>query len=91
MQNSRRRRSGTKTAALDSVRFLAEAIDAFTAIERTPHRFARARYRTSREIRRRTLAHFPYAAIYEVRASECLVVAIAHAARKPGYWGSRVK
>lgn len=72
-------------------RFLAEAVDAFTAIGRTPHRFARVRYRTPREIRRRLLYHFPYAVVYEVRKDECLVVAAAHAARKPAYWGGPVR
>jgi hypothetical protein len=72
-------------------RFLAEATDAFLAIERHPRRFATARYRTSREIRRRLLAHFPYSVIYEVREAECLVVAIAHAGRGPIYWRDRLK
>ena len=42
-----------------------------------------------REVRRRLLKHFPYAVVYEVRESECLVVAVAHLARRPGYWRSR--
>ena len=72
-------------------RFLVEAIDAFSAIEKYPRRFGRVSYRTKREIRRRMLDHFPFSVIYEVTATECVVVAIAHAARKPGYWRDRLK
>ena len=71
-------------------RFLDEAVTALTAIERNPRRFSRVRYRTSREVRRRLLDHFSYAIIYEVRTSECVVVAVAHTARRPGYWRSRL-
>lgn len=71
--------------------FLGEAVDAFHAIERTPHRFARTRYRTSREVRRRILDRFPYAAVYEVREHECLVVAVAHLHRRATYWRDRLK
>lgn len=35
------------------------------------------------------LKKFPYVIIYEPGAQESLVVAIAHAKRKPGYWQSR--
>lgn len=72
-------------------RFLAEAVDAFVAIEKHPRRFARVRHRTSREISRRLLTHFPYRVVYEVRETECIVVAIAHAARRPAYWRDRLK
>jgi toxin ParE1/3/4 len=74
-----------------SERFLIEAADAFSAIERDPRRFAKARYRTTREIRRRLLAHFPYSVVYEIRESECLVVAVTHAGRRPTYWRQRLK
>jgi hypothetical protein len=72
-------------------RFLVETIEALVAIEQHPRRFARASYRTSREIRRRMLSHFPYLMIYEVRASQCVVVAVAHVSRRPGYWRDRLK
>ena len=61
-----------------------------TAIERNPRRFSRVRYRTSREVRRRLLDHFSYSIIYEVRPMECVAVAVAHTARRPGYWRSRL-
>ena len=72
-------------------RFLSEAIDAFIAIERHPNRFARTRYRTARQVRQRSLDHFPYLVVYEVREAEGLVVAVAHAAQRPGYWRDRLK
>ena len=45
-----------------------------------------ARYR----LRRMTVGRFPYHVIYEVRAEEVAVVAIAHARRRPGYWRDRL-
>jgi len=71
--------------------FLAEAIDALVAIENHPLRFARVPYRTSREIRRHMLEHFPYAIIYEVGKEQCVILAVAHAARRPGYWKDRMQ
>lgn len=71
-------------------RFLIDAVEALAAIEKHPRRFARSSYRTSREIRRRTLERFPYSIIYQVSASESVVVAVAHASRKPGYWRDRL-
>jgi plasmid stabilization system protein ParE len=39
---------------------------------------------------RRTLLHrFPFTLIYAVEADGILVIAIAHARRRPGYWQSR--
>jgi plasmid stabilization system protein ParE len=71
-------------------RFLSEAVDALTQIEKHPRRFARVKQRVAREIRRRTFPHFPYAVVYEVTTTECVVIAVAHAARKPGYWRERL-
>jgi toxin ParE1/3/4 len=71
-------------------RFLIEAVDALALIERHPGRSSRMKHRSPREIRRRMLDHFPYAIIYEVGTTECIVLAVAHAARKPGYWRGRL-
>jgi hypothetical protein len=71
-------------------RVLAEAVDALSEIEQHPRRFAQIRYRSKREIRRRFLVHFPYYFAYEVREDECVVVAFAHASRKPGFWRDRL-
>ena len=36
------------------------------------------------------LARYPYGIVYRVRANgDLLVVAVAHAAREPGYWQGR--
>jgi hypothetical protein len=71
--------------------FISEVIDAFIDIERYPQRFSRCSYRSSRELRRRTLEHFPHSVVYEVRKSECVIVAIAHPSRRPNYWKDRLK
>ncbi len=44
---------------------------------------------TSREIRRCVLPKFPYYVAYEVLASEVIVLAVAHARRRPFYWINR--
>jgi len=41
------------------------------------------------ESRRFPLPRFPYSIIYYIRGEELRVIAIAHHARKPGYWGRR--
>lgn len=44
-------------------------------------------------IRRCLTRRFPYAVVYHYREneSEILIVAVAHTARKPGYWKGRFK
>jgi toxin ParE1/3/4 len=41
--------------------------------------------------RRIVLRRFPYSVVYWPDASDLLVVAVAHARRKPGYWRNRLK
>ena len=41
-------------------------------------------------LRRMTVPRFPYHVIYEVRPAEIVVVAVAHAKRRPGYWQARL-
>ena len=50
-----------------------------------PQRWPKYSPRTRRHRSRR----FPYSVIYQVLDREIFVVAIAHAARRPGYWRSR--
>jgi len=45
----------------------------------------------SRGVKRLLLRRFPYAVIVRERADEVLVIAFAHAARRPRYWRDRVK
>ena len=39
--------------------------------------------------RRLSLAPFPYYLIYAITYDEVVVLAVAHAKRRPGYWSSR--
>ena len=39
--------------------------------------------------RRAVLQRFPYVVFFEVEAERVLVVAVAHARRRPGYWVAR--
>jgi len=41
--------------------------------------------------RRHRSTRFPYAVIYQVLEQEIHVVAIAHGARRPGYWRKRLR
>lgn len=72
-----------------------EFLDAFEraleTIEAHPHRFTRIPTQDGqREVRRCVLKRFPFLIVYEVLPDEILVVAIAHAKRKPRYWEDRL-
>lgn len=41
--------------------------------------------------RRFVMHRFPFSVVYRSDDTSCLIVAIAHAKRKPGYWSSRLK
>jgi len=41
--------------------------------------------------RRFILNRFPYSLVYTTDGTHSLIVAVAHAKRKPGYWTSRVR
>jgi plasmid stabilization system protein ParE len=43
-----------------------------------------------RNVRKFLLARFPYAVYYVPRQDEILVLAVAHGARRPGYWRHRL-
>ncbi len=40
-------------------------------------------------IRKRLLRKFRYALIYSLEADEIVILAVAHASRRPGYWADR--
>ena len=40
--------------------------------------------------RRYLLRRFPYSVVYRVESTRVLLVAVAHAKRRPGYWKSRM-
>ena len=69
-----------------AVRF-ADAIDsALTAVAANPARFA-AVDDLHREC---PVRRFPFRIVYRVAENRVLVVAIAHAKRRPGYWRDRI-
>jgi hypothetical protein len=70
--------------------FLDELARAFAVIERWPQAFPRMPTRKAlREVRGYALHRFPYTVVYEVRPAELLILAIAHAGRRPNYWARR--
>lgn len=44
----------------------------------------------TKNTRRRVLANYPYFIVFQEKEDIILVVAIAHAKRRPGYWRKRV-
>ena len=44
-----------------------------------------------RGVKRLILRRFPYSVIVSERDTEILVIAVAHHARRPGYWHDRVR
>lgn len=70
--------------------FLDTLTHALEIIERQPQSFSRVSTSDSaREVRRYTFQRFPYLLFYEVRGDEAIVVAVAHARRRPNYWQNR--
>ena len=45
----------------------------------------------TKNIRRRVMTGFPYSVIFKEQSDSILVLAIAHAKRRPGYWAKRLK
>ena len=61
-----------------------------TALARHPEQFpVYEGIATRRQFRRARVNRFPYVVVFEIRTDEVLVVAVAHASRKPGYWQRR--
>lgn len=59
---------------------------AAAAIERTPATWPAYDHGTRRFLLRR----FPYSVVYRVESTRVVIVAVAHAHRRPGYWKQRV-
>lgn len=49
------------------------------------------RRRDGRVLRRLVVSDFPYSIVYVASTEEVIVLAFAHAKRRPGYWLGRVK
>ena len=73
-------RSATAAAA-----FSEEMDAAESAIARLPEAWPPYEHGTRRYLLRR----FPFSVVYRVEESRVLIVAVAHARRRPGYWKSR--
>src|SRR5215475_9985729 len=65
--------------------FEREFVRAITNIEKSPKRWPRYR-----ECQRYILRQFPFSVVYKILSSEILIVAVAHANRRPGYWSHRL-
>jgi len=72
-------------SAAAAVAFSEELDAAESAITRLPDAWPRFEHNTRRYLLRR----FPFSVVYRVEADRVLIVAVAHAHRRPGYWKSR--
>lgn len=68
-----------------ALRFAHEIQHAVERIAESPERYPLTRYGR----RRFVLISFPYDVVYRITASEIEIVAVAHHARRPGYWKAR--
>ena len=62
-----------------------------TRAEKQIRRFPSCGSNFERGTRRLVLLRLPYSLIYLVQADRCLIVAVAHAKREPGYWRERMR
>ena len=69
--------------------FLDELSAALKQIEEDPGRFLILETIASKQIRRRRLTRFPFVIIFEILETEIVVLAVAHAKRRPNYWRKR--
>jgi plasmid stabilization system protein ParE len=60
---------------------------AFDAILEAPLSYAE--WRDDRPYRRKVVERFPYVVFFTVEGDTVVVIAVAHARRRPGYWTSR--
>ncbi len=44
----------------------------------------------TRNTRKKSLKKFPYAVVFREKKDTILIVAVAHAKRRPGYWAKRL-
>ena len=67
------------------VRLLDLVDEALERIARDPFAWSRA----DEDVRRCLLRVFPFGILYTIEPDFILILAVAHLAREPGYWGSR--
>jgi hypothetical protein len=66
--------------------FLKEVLNAIARIDKFPE----AWHANSKRTRRCQTRRFPYGIIYQMRADEILIIAVANLRRKPDYWMDRI-
>jgi toxin ParE1/3/4 len=72
--------------------FLDALAHALELIEQQPQAFSLIQTKdAARQVRRYVLPRFPFLLFYEVRADETIVLAVAHARRRPNYWQNRLR
>jgi toxin ParE1/3/4 len=69
------------------VAFVEEIDRVFAEIREAPERWPL--WRQDRPYRQRRLRRFPFVVLYRVTDAHVRVAAVAHAARRPGYWLAR--
>ena len=66
--------------------------DVLSQIEINPRQFTKSEFATPElDFRAAMVSRFKYVVHYLVESQECQIVAVAHAARQPGYWLARAK
>jgi plasmid stabilization system protein ParE len=68
--------------------FLDEFLRAIVAIAESPQRWPV--HPLLPVIRRYRLKRFPFALAYKIESDHCMIFAVEHLQRKPGYWKSRL-
>jgi hypothetical protein len=69
--------------------FMDELSDALDQVLAHPLRFPVVHVIKGRDFRRFLLSRFPYSVVYETDGHWIHIFAVAHTARKPGYWANR--
>jgi plasmid stabilization system protein ParE len=73
-----------------AARFIAAVVEALDRVRAAPHTFPTVGRNPS--VRRALTRRFPFAVIFMVSSNEPpLVIALAHGARRPGYWRRRTR
>jgi plasmid stabilization system protein ParE len=67
--------------------FVAEVDVAVAGLEREPHIYPIHEHGTRRVL----LQRFPFSVVYRFDSERILIVAFAHASRRPGYWSVRLE
>lgn len=76
-----RQRSGMGRRLLATVERITEKIAKLPVLGR----------RVTGGYRRFAASDFPFVLVYQERDTECLIVALTHTSRRPGYWRDRMK